>query len=124
MKFLKYIVASVIIIGATAISANAQTSKETTQPASQTLQTIKIKVSGITCSGDCKDIQKSVSKLSGVTATKHIGKPAATSVFEITFNPALVTEKQIQKAVEDTPGCDDPAERPYKVKQTEVKPEI
>ena len=117
MKFLKYIVASFIMISATSIGANAQTSKEPTQPASQTLQTIKIKVTGITCKGDCKDIQESIGQLNGITATKQIGKPSATSVFEITFNPSLVTEKQIQKSVEDTPGCDDPEKRPYKVKK-------
>ncbi len=118
MKYFKYLVASFIIFNATAFTANAQNSKETPTE-TQTLQTIKIKVTGITCSGDCKDIQKSVTTLNGVTAARQIGKPSATSVFEITFNPALVTEKQIQKSVEDTPGCDDPAERPYKVKNRE-----
>lgn len=113
MKRLKYIVASFILISLISINAGAQTSA----PVSQNLQTIRIKVTGITCKGDCKDIRESVAKLNGVTATSQIGKPAATSVFEITFNPALVTEKQIQKSVEDTPGCDDPEKRPYKVKK-------
>lgn len=113
MRLFKYIIASFIMISATAVTTSAQTSK----PPGQNLQTIKIKVTGITCKGDCKDIQESVAKLSGVTATSQIGKPSATSVFEITFNPALVTEKQIQKSVEDTPGCDDPEKRPYKVKK-------
>ena len=117
MKHYKYIVALIILFSTTSLTAFTQNSKDTThQPASQTLQTIKIKVTGITCSGDCKDIQKSVAKLTGVTATRQIGKPSATSAFEITFNPALVTEKEIQKSVEDTPGCDDPEKRPYKVK--------
>ena len=113
MKLFKYIVASFILVCATTISASAQT----TTPTSQNLQTIKIKVTGITCKGDCKDIQESIGQLNGISATKQIGKPSATSVFEITFNPALVTEKQIQKSVEDTPGCDDPEKRPYKVKK-------
>ena len=113
MKFFNYIVASFIIIIASAINANAQS----TEPASQNLQTIKIKVTGITCKGDCKDIQESIGQLNGISATRQIGKPSATSVFEITFNPTLVTEKQIHKSVEDTPGCDDPEKRPYKVKK-------
>jgi copper chaperone CopZ len=116
MKYFKYLVALFILTVVTATTTNAQTTKETPQD-SQTLQTIKIKVTGITCKGDCKDIQESISKLNGVTATQQVGKPAATSLFEITFNPALVTEKQIQRSVEDTPGCDDPEKRPYKVKK-------
>ncbi len=86
------------------------------QNTSQSKQTIKVKVSGITCAGDSKDIQKSVTKINGILDCKLLGKAAATSVFEITFNPALVTEKEIRKAVEDTPGCENPDDRPYKVK--------
>ena len=55
--------------------------------------------------------------MNGVTSCKQVGKPTATSVFEVIFNPAIVTEKEIRKAVEDTPGCDNPDEKPYKVKQ-------
>lgn len=99
------------------VTCSAQTSKEQPQATAQTLQTIKLKVSGITCSGDCKDIQKVVSKMNGVTSCKQIGKPTATSVFEVIFNPAVITEKEIRKAVENTPGCDNPDEKPYKVKQ-------
>lgn len=99
------------------VSCTAQTSKEQPQTAAQNLQTIKLKVSGITCTGDCKDIQKVVGKMNGVTSCKQVGKPTATSVFEVIFNPADVTEKEIRKVVEDTPGCDNPDEKPYKVKQ-------
>ena len=100
-------------------SANAQNIKDqpTAAAQSQKFQTIKLKVSGITCSGDCKDIQKVVAKLNGVTSCKQIGKPTATSVFEVTFDPAMVTEKEIRSKVEDTPGCENPTDRPYKVKQ-------
>jgi copper chaperone CopZ len=100
-------------------SVFAQNSKEPSPAVSQNqkLQTIKIKVSGITCSGDCKDIQKAVSKIDGVSSCKQIGKPSATSVFQISFNPAVVSEKEIRRVVEDTPGCDNPDEKPYKVKQ-------
>jgi copper chaperone CopZ len=94
----------------------AQEDKAPTQNAPQTKQTIKVKVSGITCAGDSKDIQKSVEKVNGIIECKPVGKPSATSVFEITFNPAIVSEKEIRKAVEDTPGCENPDDRPYKVK--------
>ena len=94
----------------------AQADKAPTQQAPQTKQTIKVKVSGITCAGDSKDIQNSVEKVNGIIECKPVGKASATSVFEITFNPAVITEKEIRKAVEATPGCENPDDRPYKVK--------
>jgi copper chaperone CopZ len=101
-----------------AVSAFAQTSTEQSQPAQNSaVQKIKLKVSGITCSGDCKDIEKAVGKINGVSTVKMLSKPSATSVFEVSFNPAVVTEKEIRKAVEATPGCENPNDRPYKVKQ-------
>lgn len=118
-KFL-YTLSLVLAITFTAsLSACAQNPKEQNKTVAQTqkLQTIKLKVGGITCSGDCKDIQKVVSKMNGVTSCKQIGKPSATSVFEVSFNPAVITEKEIRSKVEDTPGCDNPNEKPYKVKQ-------
>lgn len=117
MKCFKYFIALIIVISVSAVESFSQVPQETPAPAGPSLKTIKIKVTGITCKGDCKDIQESIGKLNGVTATQQIGKPAATSMFEISFNPALVTEKQIRQSVEDTPGCDDPEKRPYKVKK-------
>lgn len=99
-----------------AVNGFAQGEKAPTQNAAQAKQTIKVKVTGITCAGDSKDIQKSVGKVNGILECKLIGKASATSVFEITFNPAVVTEKEIRKALEDTPGCENPDDRPYRVK--------
>ena len=118
-KFFYIVTIVLALIFTTSLSASAQNSKEQTQTTaeSQHLKTIKIKVSGITCAGDCKDIQKVVAKMNGVSSCKQLGKPTATSVFEISFNPAVVSEKEIRKVVEDTPGCEKPEDRPYKVKQ-------
>jgi copper chaperone CopZ len=99
-----------------AASASAQDGKPRTASQTQKLQTIKLKVSGITCSGDCKDIQNSVAKLNGVTSAKMVGKPSAKTMFEVTFDPAVVTEKEVRSKVEDTPGCENPNDRPYKAK--------
>jgi copper chaperone CopZ len=107
-------IASVLFISA---SSSAQNTKE--QPQTSQIQTVKIKlkVSGITCSGDIKDIQKAVTELKGVADCKPVGKTAATSAFEVSFNPAVISEKEIRSKMEDTPGCDDPEARPYKVKK-------
>lgn len=77
--------------------------------------TITIKVKGVTCSNDLKTLSDNVKELKGVSECKS-GKMGPTSVFKITFNPALVSTKEIYKAIENTGGCSDPNERPYKVK--------
>ena len=77
--------------------------------------TITIKVKGVTCSNDLKTLADNVKELKGVSDCKP-GKMGPTSVFKITYNPALVSTKEIYKAIENTGGCSDPNERPYKVK--------
>ena len=77
--------------------------------------TITIKVKGVTCSNDLKTLSDNVKELKGVSDCKP-GKMGPTSVFKITYNPALITTKDIYKAIENTGGCSDPNERPYKVK--------
>lgn len=118
MKFsFKYISLIIAFVFAFQFSVNAQEGNNQPQPAAQNLKTVKIKVSGVTCAGDCRDIQEVVGKLNGVDTVKQVGKPSATSVFEVSYNPMIVSEKEIYKAVEGTPGCKDPADRPYKVKK-------
>lgn len=114
-SFLYTVLFCVLATIACPIAAGAQT---TVQPAvTHALQTIKLKVSGITCSGDCKDIETVLAEMNGVVSSKHLGKPTATTAFQVTFNPAIVTEKELRKAVENTPGCESPDDRPYKVKK-------
>lgn len=77
--------------------------------------TITIKVKGVTCGNDLKTLSDNVKVLKGVTECKT-GKAGATSAFTITFNPALVDTKKIYHAIENTGGCSNPNEKPYKVK--------
>jgi copper chaperone CopZ len=77
--------------------------------------TITIKVKGVTCSNDLKTLADNVKELKGVSDCKP-GKAGPTSVFKVTYNPALVSTKEIYKAIENTEGCSDPNDRPYKVK--------
>lgn len=90
------------------------------KPKAQTIKsvadtTIKIKVKGITCANDLKTLSENVKVLKGVTECKP-GKAGPVSAFSISFNPALVDTKKIYQAIENTAGCSDPNERPYKVK--------
>ena len=101
----------------TPYAVNAQTTEVPTSSSTQQLQTIKLKVSGITCAGDCKDIVAVLAETKGVHLSKHLGKPTATTSFQVTFDPSVVTEKELRKIIEDTPGCESPDDRPYKVKK-------
>lgn len=106
--FKKIILATLIF---TAISNKSFAQTET--PSSDT--TITIKVKGVTCKNDLVTLADNVKELKGVGDCKS-GKMGPVSEFQITFNKALVGTKEIFKAIENTPGCSDPKDRPYKVK--------
>ena len=115
MKFIPSFLLLVLIMAFSAIDASAQTTSTETETVQEKTETITVKVKGVGCAGDLKDIAVSVKKLEGVSSCEE-GKMGATSTFIITYNPAEVTEKQINAAIEDTPGCSNPDARPYKVK--------
>jgi len=108
MKFIKSFVLAFIVLTATASIAFSQTTDST--------KTVTVKVKGINCSMDLKTISANVEKLKGVSSCQA-GKMGTTSSFLIKYNPALVTEKEINTAIENTGGCENPDEKPYKVKQ-------
>lgn len=81
-----------------------------------TSETFTVKVKGVTCGNDLKTIAANVEKLEGVAQCKP-GKKGATSTFEVTMNPNLVCQEEIYAAIENTGGCKNPNDRPYKVKQ-------
>ena len=117
-KIISFLFIHLFVVALLPMNLLAQNEKPaTSQQTPQNKQTIKVKVSGITCSGDCKDIEKSVAKINGIIECKQVSKASATTTFEVTFDPAVVTDKEIRKAVEDTPGCENPKDRPYKVKK-------
>ncbi len=113
MKFLPSFLLFALIMAFSAVNATAQTtSAEIVQDKTET---ITVKVKGVGCMGDLKDIASSVKKLDGVSSCEE-GKMGATSTFIITYDPAKVTKKEIHVAIEGTPGCSNPESRPYKVK--------
>lgn len=77
--------------------------------------TINLKVKGVTCNNDLNTLSTNVKALRGVTECKP-GKAGAVSSFSITYNPALVSTKEIYAAFENTGGCSNPDSRPYKIK--------
>lgn len=116
MKSLKFIF-SILLFSLSASFAFAQTTPtKTPQSSSNKEITSVIKVKGVTCKNDLQTIADNVEKLTGVASFKA-NKPGPTTSFQLKFNPALVSEKEIFAAIEATPGCENPNDRPYKVKQ-------
>jgi len=114
MKFNKSLVVALVAWTATIGIAFSQTTN--TNQTSDSTKTLTLKVKGITCSMDLKTISTNVEKLKGIGSCKA-GKMGTTSSFIIIYNPYLVAEKDINTAIENTGGCEDPNDRPYKVKQ-------
>jgi copper chaperone CopZ len=106
---MKRILTTLLLLTAIGNSANAQTApiaKDTT---------ITLKVKGLTCSNDLRTIATHVKEMKGVADCKP-GKLGPTSSYKITYNPALVNKNDLIATIENTPGCGDGAEKPYKVK--------
>lgn len=76
---------------------------------------LTVKVKGVGCNTDIKTIKANVEKLAGVTQCNVIKKGAITS-FEVEYNAGEINRHKIYATIEDTPGCKNPADRPYKVK--------
>lgn len=114
MKFSSILVlVMAFILGSTARTLAQSTTDKVT--VSETTTTINAKVKGITCSSDLKIISTNVEKLEGVTSCKA-GKTGPTTTFKITYAPNLVTDKEIYSAIQNSGSCENPDERPYKVK--------
>lgn len=100
-------------------SAFAQTSTTNTQTVEQTEQettSITLKVSGVTCGHDLKTLSERLKSFNGVYNCETVGKRGVKTNFKVDYNPTVITEKDIRKAFESTPGCSDPNDLPYKVK--------
>lgn len=82
-----------------------------------TLKTIEVKIKGVTCANDLNIIGKNLAKIDGIISSKRIGEAKPTSKMEITYNPALVEVDTIYARIEDSPSCDFPDQKPYKVKR-------
>ena len=78
--------------------------------------TITTKVKGITCSSDVKTIQSNIKKIKGVKECEIIKQGSVTS-FKIKYNTEKVNQKTILSTIENTGGCKNPKDKPYKVKK-------
>jgi copper chaperone CopZ len=108
--------AIIIVVALTVINIQAISQSTSVNQSSEITKTIDVKVKGITCSKDLVTIAQNVEKLEGVASCKA-AKKGATTTFEVIMNPALVSDEKVHAAIENTGGCKNPNDRPYKVKQ-------
>ncbi len=112
MKIFRLFITLVIFTATT----NLVVAQDTVPVQENTVKTSAVKVKGVTCKNDLASIAGNVEKLKGVSACQP-EKAGPTTTFKIKFNPKIVSEKEIFAAIEGTPGCENPNDRPYKVKQ-------
>jgi len=79
--------------------------------------TITVQVAGVTCGGDLPVICKYVEKEAGILEIKSVGKVAAVSKFEVRYDPAKISFEQVVAKIEDSPSCDAPKKKPFRVKK-------
>jgi copper chaperone CopZ len=80
-------------------------------------QQAEIQVKGITCNNDVNIISKKVLALPGVASCSPKGKVGANSTLVVQFNPDEIAIDSIYATIEDSPSCDHPDQKPYKVKK-------
>ena len=117
MKFSKiFVLAITIMVASTSVAFSQTVSSTKSLQKADSTKTVALKVKGITCSTDLKMISANVEKLKGVSTCKA-RKTGPTTTFEIAYNPTLITEKEIQTAIQNTGSCERPDEKPYTIKQ-------
>ena len=115
----KYFSAVVLIFAIVLTSAQvscAQTPNPQSKISNPNDTTVIVKVSGITCSGDLTMIAAGVEKIKDVSSCKQVGKMSTSTSFEVKYDPSKVSYAEVVKAIEGTASCDNPDQRPYKVK--------
>jgi copper chaperone CopZ len=89
----------------------------TTAQTADSLVTTTIKVVNLHCNNDMPTIKKQLQNQEGVDEISFTEINGDKSVFTISYHTSAITQSQIEKVIESTPGCDDPYSRPYKVKK-------
>ena len=114
MKWILSFAMTLFVFMATSSAVQAQTASTSEV---KEASTITVKVKGVGCQTDIKTISENVQKLDGVSSCSVV-KQGATTSFSVEYDADKVSKETIHATIEDTPGCKDPKDRPYKVKVT------
>lgn len=104
----------IIVLSTLASTAFTQTAEPINSM--ETEVDVSVKVKGITCAADVEMLSGNIRKLNGIISCVPKKKGPVTT-FQIQYQSSLVNIEEIHSAIENTEGCKDPKDRPYKVKQ-------
>lgn len=80
------------------------------------IRVAELRISGVTCEGDLPIIRKQLVNAEGVDEVAFSPIEKQETVVRITYHPAFLGEKELQRLVERAPSCDTPGEFPYRAK--------
>lgn len=86
------------------------------QAVNDTLKSLTIKVSGISCNGDMPLIKKKLINQEGIEDVSYTDASNGKVTFTILYHSIATTEEKIKQFIESAPSCDDPNTFPYKTK--------
>ncbi len=86
------------------------------QATADSLKTVTIKVSGITCNGDMTVIKKKLINRDGIDEVSFTEAKKGEVTFTVKYHSSITNEKQIREWIEAAPSCDNPDLYPYKTK--------
>ena len=97
------------------------TNPSTAQTTPDSLKTAIVKVANLHFDGDMPSIKKRLLNQDGINDVAFTGRNGDVSTFTITYHSSATSVKDIEQAIESTPGCDDESETPYRVKKERPK---
>jgi len=90
---------------------------DTASAQTDSLKKAVITVSNLHCNNDMPTIKKQLLNQDGIEEVDFTSIAGTSSVFTISYHSSAISQEQIERSIESTPGCDDKSEMPYKVKK-------
>jgi hypothetical protein len=87
------------------------------QAQTDSVKTTIVKVGNLHCNGDMPAIKKRLLNQDGIDEVTFTEREGGMSTFTIRYHSVATDQPAIERAIETTPGCDDPSETPYRVKK-------
>ncbi len=112
---MKYILSFCLFVAVSCFTSTTVMAQTAATSATSSIQSLTVKVTGVGCNTDVKTIGAAVEQLDGVSSCSAAKRGAVTR-FVVQYDPQVVCEDDIFQAVENTPGCKNPNDRPYRVK--------
>lgn len=90
---------------------------DTHAQSADTLKVVTIEVGNLHCDGDMPTIKKQLLNADGIDEVTFTDRKKQASAFTITYHTAATDPQRLKAVVENTAGCDEPDEKPYRVQR-------